>query len=42
MGQGPPHKIDTLKLINEKVRKILKHMGTGESFVNTLPKAYAL
>ena len=34
-------KPDTLKLIEEKVRKSLKHMDTGEIFLNT-PIAYAL
>jgi hypothetical protein len=33
---------DTLKLIEEKVGKILKHMGTGENFLNSIPMAYAL
>ena len=30
-------KPDTLKLIEEKVRKSLKHMGTGEKFLNRTP-----
>jgi hypothetical protein len=32
----------TLKLIKEKVEKSLKHMGTGEIFLNRTPVAYAL
>jgi hypothetical protein len=32
----------TLKLIEEKVGKILQHMGTGEIFLNRTPMAYAL
>jgi hypothetical protein len=35
-------KPDTLKLIEEKVGKILKHMGTGGNFLNRRPMAYAL
>jgi len=35
-------KPDTLKLIEEKVGKSLKHIGTGENFLNKTPKAYAL
>ena len=31
-----------LKLIEEKVGKSLKHMGTGEIFLNRIPVAYAL
>jgi len=38
-----PHiKQDTLKLIEEKVGKSLKHMGTGEIFLNRTAMAYAL
>jgi len=33
---------DTLKPIEEKVGKSLKHMGTGENFLNKTPMAYAL
>jgi hypothetical protein len=33
---------DTLKLIEKKVGKSLEHMGTGESFLNRTPMAYAL
>jgi hypothetical protein len=37
------HKIlDTLKLIEEKVGKSLKHMDTGENFQNRTSIAYAL
>ena len=35
-------KPDTLKLTEEKVGKSLEHMGTGTSFLNTIPIAYAL
>jgi hypothetical protein len=35
-------KPDTLNLIEEKVRKSLEHMGTGEIFLNRTPVAYAL
>jgi len=35
-------KPNTLKLIEEKVGKSLKHMGTGEIFLNRMPMAYAL
>jgi len=34
-------KLDTLKLIEEKVGKILNHMGTRENFQNKTPMAYA-
>jgi hypothetical protein len=32
----------TLKLTEEKVRKSLKHIGTGEIFLNITPMAYSL
>ena len=35
-------KPDTLKLIENKVGKSLKHMGIGEIFLNRTPIAYAL
>jgi len=35
-------KPDTLKLIEEKVGKSLKHMGTGKNFLNRTLMAYAL
>jgi hypothetical protein len=35
-------KPDTMKLSEEEVRKSLKHMGTGENFLNRTPIAYAL
>jgi hypothetical protein len=35
-------KPDTLKLIEEKLAKSLKHMGTGRILLNTIPIAYAL
>jgi hypothetical protein len=34
-------KPDTLKLIEEKVRKNLEHMRTGGKFLNRTPMAYA-
>jgi len=33
---------DTLNLKEEKVGKSLKHMGTGENFLNRTPMAYSL
>jgi len=35
-------KPDTLKLIEEKGGKSLKHMGTRENFLNKTPMAYTL
>jgi len=35
-------KPDTLELIEEKLEKSLKHMGTGENFLNKTKMAYAL
>jgi len=35
-------KLMALKLIEEKLGKTLKHMGTGENFLNRIPMAYAL
>jgi hypothetical protein len=35
-------KPDTLNLIEEKVGESLKHMGTGEIFLNRTPMVYAL
>jgi hypothetical protein len=35
-------KLDTLKLREEKVRKSLEHIGTGENFLKRTPVAYAL
>ena len=35
-------KSDTVNLIEEKVGKCLKHMGTGEIFLNRTPMVYAL
>ena len=34
MDQRPPHKAETLKLIEEKVVKSLEDTGTGEKFLN--------
>ena len=42
MDQVPPHKPDTLKLIEERVGKSLENMGAGEIFLNRTPTAYAL
>ena len=42
VDQGPPHKTRYTDHIEEKVRKSLEHMGTGEIFLNTTPMAYAL
>jgi hypothetical protein len=35
-------KLDTLKLIEEKVGKSLEYISTGEIFLNRTPMAYAL
>ena len=35
-------KPDTLQLIEEKLGNSLKHMGTGDKFLNRTPTAYAL
>jgi hypothetical protein len=35
-------KPDTLNLIEVKVERSLKHMGTGEIFLNRTPVAYVL
>jgi hypothetical protein len=35
-------KPETLKFIEEKVGKSLKHMGTGDNFLNRIPMTYAL
>jgi hypothetical protein len=40
MDQGPTQKIDTLKLTEKKVGKSLKHIGTGEIFLNRIQIAY--
>jgi hypothetical protein len=37
-----PHKAETLKLIDEKVRKSLEDMGTGERFLNRTAVACAV
>ena len=42
MDQGPPHKPETLKLIEKKLGETLEDMGTGEMFLNTTAIAYAL
>jgi hypothetical protein len=34
--------LDTLKQIQEKIRKTLENMGTGGNFLNRTPMAYAL
>jgi hypothetical protein len=40
--QGTHIKLETLKFIEEKMGKSLKHMGIGEKFLNRTPIAYAL
>ena len=35
-------KPDILNLIEERVEKSIKHMGTGENFLNRTPMVYAL
>jgi len=35
-------KPDTMNLIEDKVRKNLEHIGTGENYLNRKPMAYAL
>ena len=42
MDQGPHIKLDTFEFMEEKVGKSLKHMGTGENFLNRTQMAYAL
>jgi hypothetical protein len=42
VDQGPPHKPKTLKLIEEKVWKSLKHVATEEQFLNGTPMACAI
>ena len=42
VDKGSPRKIDTLKLIEEKVQKSLEYMGTGKNFWNRTPMAYVL
>jgi hypothetical protein len=42
VNQVPPHKPDTLKVIEEKVGNSLEYMGTGEIFLNRTPMAYSL
>jgi hypothetical protein len=37
IDQGPSHKADTVKLIEEKVGKNFKHMGTSEKVLNLTP-----
>ena len=34
--------MNTMNLIKEKVGKSLKHMGTGENFLNRTPMVYGL
>jgi hypothetical protein len=41
VDQGPPHKTRYTET-NRKVGKSLRHMGTGENFLNRKPIAYAL
>jgi hypothetical protein len=42
VDQGPPIKLDTLKLIENKVGKIILYIGTGGKFLYRTPIAYAL
>ena len=43
MDQTPPHKtLYSLNLIEEKVGKNFKYLGTGEIFLNRTPITYAL
>jgi hypothetical protein len=37
VDQGPSHKTDIWKSIEEKVGKSFEHMGTGEKFLNRTP-----
>ena len=40
--KNPHIKPGTLNLIEEKLEKILEHMGTGGKFLNRIPMAYTL
>jgi hypothetical protein len=42
MDQHLQIKPDTLKLIEEKLGKNFKHMGTGEKFLNRTPMTYGV
>jgi len=42
VDQGPPHKTDTLKQIEEEVGKSLEHKSTGGNFLSGRAMAYAL
>ena len=42
MNQRPPHKPETLKLIEEKVGKSLEDMGTGGKFLSRTAMACAV
>jgi hypothetical protein len=42
VDQGTPHKSETVKLIEEKVGKSLKDMGTGVKFLNITAMACAI
>jgi hypothetical protein len=42
VDQGPPHKTRTLKLVEEKVGKSLKDVGTGETLLNRTPVPWAV
>jgi hypothetical protein len=42
VDQGAPHNPETLKLIEEKVGKILEDTGTGEKFLNRTAMACAV
>jgi hypothetical protein len=42
VDQGNSHKPETVKLIEENVRKSLEDMGTGGKFLNITLMAYAV
>jgi len=42
VNQGPPHKTRHTELTEKEVGKSLKHMGSGEFFLNRTPMSYAL
>ena len=42
MDQGTPHKLEIVKLIEEKVGKSLEDMGTGEKLLNRTAMACTL
>ena len=42
MNQRPPHKTNTLNLIEEKMGNSLEYTGTGKDFLSKTPLAQAL